>query len=132
MSNHIHLIVRANEETSGISDIIRDFKKFTSKSLLNFLLTSNKESRSRWMQLIFRYHAKFNKRNSKYQFWKQDNRPKILLSPKFTARKLNYIHNNPVVAKIVDREEYYMHSSAIDYAGMGNGLLNIEILILVQ
>ena len=33
MSNHLHLIVRANG-TNRLSDILRDFKKFTSKKIV--------------------------------------------------------------------------------------------------
>jgi len=128
MSNHIHMIIRAKEETSGLSDIIRDFKRFTAKSLLQFLLESKKESRSDWMKIVFSFYARFNKRNSKYQFWKQNNQPNILLHPKFIAQKLNYIHNNPVEAEIVDKAEHYKFSSAHDYVNRNEGLVDIEII----
>jgi len=39
-------------------------------------------------------------------------------------QKIDYIHNNPVKAEIVEYAEQYKFSSAIDYAG-GNGLLKI-------
>ena len=42
-------------------------------------------------------------------------------------QKLDYIHDNPVKAKIVVNKEDYLYSSAIDYAG-GKGLLNIELI----
>jgi putative transposase len=41
--------------------------------------------------------------------------------------KLNYIHQNPVRAMIVEEAEHYIFSSAVDYAG-GKGLLKIELL----
>jgi hypothetical protein len=40
---------------------------------------------------------------------------------------MNYIHNNPVTAELVNRPEDYRYSSAIDYAD-GQGLLK-EILV---
>jgi len=49
------------------------------------------------------------------------------LSNKFQEQKLDYIHNNPVVAGIVDAPENYLYSSARDYAGT-KGLLDIEFI----
>ena len=37
MSNHIHLIIQTND--SKLSDLIRDFKKFTAKSILQKIIT---------------------------------------------------------------------------------------------
>lgn len=42
MSNHIHMIVQSNE--GKLSDLIRDFKKFTSKTILE-KIQSEPESR---------------------------------------------------------------------------------------
>jgi putative transposase len=50
-----------------------------------------------------------------------------LTTPAFTLEKLNYIHNNPVKAGIVEKPEDYMLSTARDYNGM-KGLLPIEHL----
>ncbi|MEI9912825.1 MAG: transposase [Bacteroidota bacterium] len=45
MSNHIHLIGRANEkQKKTLSDIVRDFKKYTHK-LMAPVIESNQESR---------------------------------------------------------------------------------------
>ncbi len=37
---------------------------------------------------------------------------------------MDYIHNNPVKAEIVNNAEEYKYGSAIDYCG-GKGLINI-------
>ena len=64
MSNHVHAILQSkNDDLSGT---IRDFKKFTSKAILKELKVNPQESRKEWLEMIFRYHAKFNKRNTKY------------------------------------------------------------------
>lgn len=42
-------------------------------------------------------------------------------------QKLNYIHQNPVKAELVNRAEDYRYSSAIDYAG-GKGLLDVMVV----
>ena len=83
MSNHIHLVASAKPESPGLSAIIRDFKKFTSKKILEFVLGNKSESRQEWMRIVFVYHARFNKNNAKYQVWQQNNRPKICFTPSF-------------------------------------------------
>jgi len=128
MSNHIHLIVSAREGSGGLSGIIRDFKKHTSKQLLSWVKESNQESRKGWMELVFRYHAKYNKNNSKYQVWQQNSKPMICMHPKFTMQKLLYIHMNPVRAGIVDEAENYAYSSAVNYAGGSDSKLELDII----
>ena len=126
MTNHLHLIVSAD---AGISDIIRDFKKFTSKEILKLLIEDSKESRREWMLRLFKYFAKYNKDNKTYQFWQKDNHPIELANLEWIDQKLMYIHNNPVRAGIVESPEHYIYSSAINYIGR-NGIIDVEILDL--
>jgi REP element-mobilizing transposase RayT len=46
MSNHIHFIVQSKD--GKLSDLIRDFKKFTAKTILE-KIQSEPESRREWM-----------------------------------------------------------------------------------
>ena len=46
-SNHLHLIISAKE--NNISDVLGDFKKFTSKKLIDSILAHPGESRKEWM-----------------------------------------------------------------------------------
>ncbi len=126
MSNHIHLVISAKENNT--SDILRDFKKFTSKQIIQAIKEHPQESRREWMLHIFETAAEHNSRNKTYQFWQQDNQPKEIFSKTFAMQKLAYIHNNPVMAGIVDKAEDYVYSSARDYYGTGKGLLDIEII----
>ncbi len=129
MESHIHLIVAANESTSGLSGIIRDYKRATSKQILNWIHKDNKrESRRDWLDIIFKYYGKYNTNNQVYQVWKQNNRPKVCLQPAFTLQKLNYIHKNPVVSGIVDNPCDFKYSSARNYAGWDNVVLNVNVL----
>jgi putative transposase len=115
MSNHIHIIARADEATSGLSDIVRDFKKFTACKIIDWVNNSGKESRKEWMPLVFKYHAKYNKNNSLHQVWQQESRPKEIVLSKFACQKLNYIHYNAVKAGYVDAPEEYPYSSYRNY-----------------
>ena len=126
MSNHIHLIVSATD--GNLSDILRDFKKFTSKEIITAIGDNKQESRKNWMLWIFKKAGEKNSRNKAYQFWQQDNHPIQLESIEFTLDKLNYMHNNPVKAGIVEKAEEYLLSSARDYHYGKGGLLPIEHL----
>jgi len=116
MSSHVHLIVSADENTSGLSDIIRDMRKHTAKELLSFTLNSKQESRKEWLKEVYEYHGKYQK-GSNNKIWKRGFHPILLEHPKFTSQKIQYIHNNPVTAGIVSQPEHYLNSSAGDYLG---------------
>ena len=127
MSNHLHLIVSA--QNADLSDILRDFKKFTSKQVVKAIEQNERESRREWMLQLFRREGEKNSRNKTYQFWRQDNQPQELYSSSFIFQKINYTHNNPVEAGIVDRAEHYLYSSARDYYhGKKCGLLDVAFL----
>jgi REP element-mobilizing transposase RayT len=65
MSNHVHCIVGAE---NNLSDVIRDFKKFTAKEILKLINENTQESRKEWLLMIFKYHAKFNKGLKSFNF----------------------------------------------------------------
>jgi REP element-mobilizing transposase RayT len=125
MSNHVHLVVSAKQKDT--SEILRDFKKFSAKAIIKAISEHHSESRKEWMLGIFKQEGQKNSRNSVYQFWRQDNQPKELFRASFANEKLNYIHNNPVEAGIVNKAEEYTYSSARDYyEGKNVGKLKIE------
>lgn len=126
MSNHVHLLAAAKE--ANLSDILRDFKKFTSKQIVTAIQNNEQESRKEWMLSIFKQQGAKNSRNSEYQFWRQDNHPEECYSPAFSVQKLNYIHNNPVTAGLVEKAEDYLYSSARCYQQKKAGLLTVEFL----
>ncbi len=126
MSNHVHLIISSKEGIKQV-DIIRDFKKHTSKQLLKLIEENKQESRKNWMLWIFKKAGERNSNNKNYQFWRQDNHPIELSTNKIMEQRLDYLHNNPVEAGIVEEPHHYLYSSARNYAGI-NGLLKIEFI----
>jgi len=134
MSNHVHLIASAKNENP--SDVLRDFKKFTSKEIIKAIENNKQESRREClpagqagMLQIFRKAGETNSRNKEYQFWRQDNQPMELYSGAFIFQKMNYIHQNPVEAGIVEKVEDYLYSSAKDYVLTKKcGLLDVVFL----
>ncbi|MEI7501995.1 MAG: transposase [Paludibacter sp.] len=115
MSNHIHLLLRSDK--AKLSDTIRDFKAHTGREILN-AINLESESRRDWMLNIFGFAAKKHKRNEDYQFWTHENHAELIYSDKFFFQKLNYIHENPIRAGIVEKAEDYLYSSARDFAGL--------------
>ena len=126
MSNHVHFIVSAKEFHS-LSDILRDLKKYTSLKIISEIKSNVRESRKEWMLSIFKDRGKTNRRNSTYQFWRQDNKPIELTDNHMIDQRLNYLHNNPVESGIVSNPVDYLYSSARNYSDE-YGLIEVELL----
>ncbi|WMW78785.1 transposase [Flavobacterium sp. 20NA77.7] len=62
MSNHIHMIIQSN--TAELSNLLRDFKKFSAKTILNKIQTEP-ESRREWMLERFKSATETHSRNKK-------------------------------------------------------------------
>ena len=67
------------------------------------------------------------KRDQQYKVWQDGYHAEIANSNWFIKQKVNYIHNNPVIDKIVAYPEDYIFSSARNYADLDNEL---EVLVL--
>jgi putative transposase len=125
MSNHLHLIVGSGENFR-LQDIIKDFKKFTSKELIRAVIELP-ESRREWLLNKFSFAANRIIRGKEYKIWKDGFHPIELSNREILEQKLIYIHENPVSEEWVVNEEDYKYSSAINYAG-GIGQLEVEII----
>ena len=126
MSNHIHLLV--NTEQQNLSKVLGEMKTHTSKKIIESIF-SEPESRREWMLKLFSYAASRHKRNENFQVWTHENHAEECFSPSFTFQRIKYIHENPVRAGIVAREEDYLYSSAMDYAGLKSPV-NVTVLNL--
>ena len=122
MSNHVHLIVRS--KVGDLSGTVRDIKKHTSKQIFRTIKDIN-ESRREWLELIFEYHAKLNKRASQHQLWTHENHAVELTTNEMLVSRVNYIHQNPVRSALVSKAEDYLYSSARNYADI-DYLLQID------
>jgi len=97
MVNHIHLIIKSNNAIG----FVRDFKKFTTKMILNNI----KQSEPNVVKI-------FQKENKKFQFWSNNNMPELIETERFFQQKINYIHNNPVKRCYVLNPDCWYWSSA--------------------
>lgn len=124
MSNHIHTIWTARNH--NLSDIIRDFKTYTSKAITNSI-EAEPESRREWLLYMFGFFANRTNANKYFKVWTGNNHPEETHSESFLKSKLNYIHQNPVRAGLVAEAGQYLYSSAADYEGK-KGITVIDLL----
>lgn len=122
MSNHVHILVRSG--TGQLSNTVRDFKKFTSKKIVQCIIEESTESRKEWMLRLFRHAAKRQNIDGIYQVWTHENHAIETTSNVFLESKIEYIHENPVKAGIVRKSQDYIYSSAPVYAGF-EGLIDV-------
>ncbi len=119
MSSHLHMIVRTAEGArDDLSGIMRDFKKFTSKKVVETISEIN-ESCKEWLLRHFQTGP------DSFHVWQEGRHPIELFTKRFTDQKMDYIHNNPVAAGIVWVPQDYLLSSAGDYYINRKGLVKI-------
>jgi putative transposase len=122
MSSHVHMIIG----TKGIplEKIVGEMKSCSSRCLRKAIEQHTSESRKEWILWMMQRVGKKNSNNNDWQLWQQDNHPIEILSIEMFYQKLEYIHQNPVKAGIVEKQEDYLHSSARDFYGK-KGLLDL-------
>ena len=96
MLNHIHIIASAPD----LGDVLRDFKKFTSKEISKNICTFEPS-----ILRLFESEKGF-------QFWEPGNCPKLISSEKFLEQKVSYVEMNPVRKQYVTIPEHWYWSSA--------------------
>lgn len=101
MPTHFHgIFLTSNKGT--ISEIMRDLKGYTAKQ-------------------INEWHNRIN-----ISFWQDGFYDHVIRNQKDLEEKLNYIHYNPVRAKLVEEPEEYLYSSYRNY------FLNDDSVIVVD
>ncbi|MEZ4972438.1 MAG: transposase [Cyclobacteriaceae bacterium] len=126
MTSHIHMIL--GTETGMLTDIIRDFKSFTSRHIRKEIESNLVGSRRDWILHLLYQEGSRNERNNDFQFWQQHNHPIELDTNEILQQRLDYIHSNPVAQGLVEKEEEWLHSSAGDYLGIRKG--EIELIFV--
>lgn len=120
MPTHLHLVT-SNEEDTTLSDIMRDFRQFTSRSIRTLLEV---DGRMVFLELFRR--AAENRPKQEFKIWSDDFHPIALKSDQWVRQKIEYIHNNPVRKGFVELPEHRRYSSA------RNWLLDDETIIEID
>jgi len=123
MTSHVHLII--GSEKNSMENIMRDLKRHTSEQLHIEIKRSSKESRREWLLAMMEKAGNENSNNCGFQLWQQNNNPVVLDTSFIMHQKLDYLHNNPVVAGFVEKPEDWLYSSAKDYYTGTKGMIDI-------
>ncbi|SMD46032.1 REP element-mobilizing transposase RayT [Aquiflexum balticum DSM 16537] len=119
MTNHCHFILSSDKVP--LSDIIRDLKKFTSKEIIKAIELNQFESKKRWLLWLL-------KKDGHIWFWEEGYHGEEIFSAPFLESKINYIHQNPVRAGIVEKEEEYINSSCGEFYGIRKSKIELSPL----
>jgi REP element-mobilizing transposase RayT len=126
MTNHLHMIVGTRKADTRVGDVMRDFKKYTSKSIVKAISENPQESRKEWLLDRCWFRGANDKKVSEFKFWQDGYYTEVINSYDFYKQKLEYIHTNPVKQEIVGSPEHYLFSSARNYYG-GKGLIDVIV-----
>jgi len=112
MSSHVHAILWP-EIGVNLSDVTRDFKRFTSREISKHAEYEN----SRGLIKVFEKARSENRAQavSTYQVWQEGSHPEAIFTQKFARQKMDYIHMNPVKAGLVETPDQWQYSSARAY-----------------
>jgi len=122
MPNHIHTILGANN--GNISDILRDFKQYTSRKITE---TFRQRGKSQILSL-FKSASKHAGKGNQYKVWQLGSHSQLMDYDEKLFQKIEYIHHNPVRKGFVEDPENWTYSSARNYMNNDNSIIEIQKL----
>ena len=123
MPNHTHYIV-SSEPPIRLSDIIRDFNRFTSHNIIALLEEMNRID----VLEVFHKVAIDEGRGNRYKVWQEGFHPIAIYTRAFFQQKLDYLHENPMRKGFVDRPEQWRWSSARNYILDDHSLIYVDCI----
>ena len=121
MPNHLHLIAAAGDR---LHEVIRDFKRFTSREIHERLRADGRKSLLHWLQ----YATQQARRGrGELGLWQDGFHPQAIWSREVFQQKLDYRHANPCRKGLVQRPEHWRFSSAAAYAGEGTSCIEVDL-----
>jgi len=108
MLDHLHLLT---SRPSTTSDVLRVVKGLTARRVIDYLKENN------YASSLKKLEHQVRDKNYKYSLWQTEKNVLPIFSEKLFMEKLNYIHQNPVRAGLVERAIDYRWSSARIWAG---------------
>jgi putative transposase len=124
MPSHIHLIAHFSDEPK-LSEAMRDFKKFTSTKIRQQI---EKDKRNRLLQKL-RDNAT-GRRHHVFKLWQDRFDSLVMTNPQTLRTKIDYVHSNPVRAKLVERITDWQYSSAVYYYSNEQPSIEVEPVLL--
>jgi putative transposase len=103
MVDHVHLLTN---RPSATADVLRVLKGLTARRIIDHLKAMNH------LSSLAKLKHQERERNYKYSLWQTEKNVLPIFSEGMFMEKLNYIHQNPVRAGLVNRATDYRWSSA--------------------
>jgi REP element-mobilizing transposase RayT len=101
--DHLHVIT---DEPKPISEVLRVLKRITARRVIDYLKERN------YSASLAKLQHEVRDRNYRYSFWQTEKNVYPIFSEGLFMQKVNYIHNNPVRAGLVERTTDYTWSNA--------------------
>jgi REP element-mobilizing transposase RayT len=103
MSDHTHLITDGARE---VSDVLRYTNGIAAKRIIDYLKEND------FTSSLLKLRQETKSRNYKHSLWEHHPNAFLLTGEATFMQKVNYIHQNPVRAGLVEKAEDYKFSSA--------------------
>lgn len=120
MPDHLHLLIWP-ENAGRLTDFMRDYKEFTAKRIVRQAEVEGCES---WLASFRQAGAETGR--AIHKIWQDDFWERNIYTEQFLRQKLNYLHNNPVRAGLVDEPAKYSYSSSRNYEYNDNTLIDVD------
>jgi putative transposase len=120
MPNHVHLIASAGQR---LHEVMRDFKRFTSRQIHERLKADGRESLLHWLEYAT---PRARRGRGELGLWQDGFHPQAIWSAEVFRQKLDYLHTNPCRKGLVQQPQHWSFSSAAAYAGEGASCTEID------
>ena len=110
MPSQLYLIT--SSKTKHISKALRDFKGYTGKDILKSISENPEDNRKEWLMRLFHTIDNRYQNNAENHFWQFGNQLVSLENSTTLQQKASFLVNIPVAAKVVDKPQHYVYSSA--------------------
>jgi REP element-mobilizing transposase RayT len=108
MIDHMHLLT---SRPSTTSDVLRVLKGLTARRIIDYLKAGS------YFDSLTKLQHQEQDRNYRYSLWQTEKNVLPIFSEGMFMEKLNYIHQNPVRAGLVEKATDYRWSSARIWQG---------------
>lgn len=110
MPSHLKMIAQA--EKRHLSKVLRDFKVYTAREILKSISESPDENRKEWLMRLFHFFTSRYQNDAEHHFWQFGNNPLDLGNADLLKQEATRLINLPVSARVVDKPQHYIYSSA--------------------
>ncbi len=120
MPNHLHLIAGCD---GHVQPVIRDFKRYTSRTVHDLLKADSRHSLLRWLSEAT---EPGRRAAGELGLWQPGFHPQAIISEAVFEQKLRYLHDNPFRKGLVVSPQDWWYSSARIAAGSRDAPMDVD------